>query len=228
MALADDARARWRGQCSPRVLRGATRRTPAWVGRDPRGDRPPDEGHRLRHPGARAGYRHCNGRLGAGVRAGLALGRRRRFGHATMGSPPVSQSRTPRAPAKRHRLHRPRLRLVPGAARCSQGAKALVSPHRRFPTGADLRRRAPHAAGHCRRGHGRPARARHSAHRHGQVALLPNSRDLPLRQDRRADGGDLAPSRADGGPGGGAGEARDRVLCDGQRDALHARAGRCT
>ena len=57
---------------------------------------------------------------------------------------------------------------------------------------------------------------------HGQVALLPDPRDLPLRQDRRADGGDLAPGRADGGPDGGAGGAGDRVLRHGQRDAVHA------
>ena len=41
---------------------------------------------------------------------------------------------------------------------------------------------------------------------HRQVALLPDPRDLPLRQDRRSDGGDLAPRRAHGGPGGGTGE----------------------
>ena len=162
-------------------------------------------------------------RLGAGLCAGLALGRGRRLGHAALGAPPVPGSGASGAPPPGHGLRRSRLRLVPGAPRCPQGDEALVRL-RRFPAGTGGGRRAPHAAGHRRRGDGGHACARHPAHRHRQVALLPDPRDLPLRQDRRADGGDLAPGRADGGPGGGAGEAWDRVLRDRQRDALHARA----
>ena len=199
------------------ALRGA----PAPGRRGPRNDRPPARRRSVRDPRTRGRLGSRDGRMGAGLRVGLALGRRRRFRHAALGAPPVPGSGTSGAPAPGHRLRRSRLWLVPGAARRPQGIEELV-PLRRLPPGAGVRRRASHAAGHRRDGDGGQARARHPAHRHGQVALLPDPRDLPLRQDRRADGGDLAPRRAHGGSGGGPGEAGDRGLRDGQRDALHA------
>ena len=72
---------------------------------------------------------------------------------------------------------------------------------------------------------GREACSRDSAHRRRQVALLPDPGPVPLRRDRRPHGDDLTPGRVHGGPGGGAGGARYRLVHRHQRTAAAARAG---
>ena len=153
-----------------------------------------------------------------------------RWRAATSVMPPWVRHQFPRggragpAPA-RHRLRRSGLRLVPRAARCAEGTCALVRLSGISPR-AGGRRRPPAAAGHRRGGDGRRACAGHSADRHRQVALLPDSRAFALRQDRRADGGDLAAGGADGRSGGGAGGAGHHILRGDQRPAVDARACR--
>ena len=116
--------------------------------------------------------------------------------------------------------------MVQSAARRPQGARSLVRLPQ-LPPGADGRGRAIHAAVHRRGGYGWRACAGSPADRYRKVALLSDSGSVPLRQDGRPDGGDLAPGCSHGRPGDGAREAGHRFLCDHQWAPVHARASRC-
>ena len=181
----------------------------------------------LRDPGARDLDRPRIPRLGARVCAGVAVGLRGQLGDAALGATPVPGGGAAGARAARYRLHCSRLWLVPGTARRAQGAHPLVRL-RGLPSGAVGQGRATaHAALHRGGRDGRQTCSGDPPHRHRQVALLPDSGPVPLRQDRRAHGGDLAARRAHGRSGGGAGGARHRRLRRHQRIAVPARAGRC-
>ena len=155
----------------------------------------------------------------------MAVGGGGQLGDAALGGPPVPGGWTAGAPAAGHALRRRRLRLVPGTPRRPQGAHPLVR-FQGFSPRTGGRQRTSDAAIHRRGRHGGTARARNSAHGHREVALLPDPGPVTLRQDRCADGGNLAPGGADGGSGGGAGGTRDRLVRGRQRAAVHARAGR--
>ena len=154
----------------------------------------------------------------------MAVGGGRQLGDAALGTPPVPGSEPAGGPAQGQRLHRSRLRVVPGAPRCPQSAEALVRLRRLPAQAGGSGEQAPHAAGHCGGGDGGQSSAGHSADRRRQVCLLPAPGPVLLSQHRRPDGGDLAPGGADGGPGGGTGSARHRLVRGGQRTAVHARA----
>ena len=172
-----------------------------------------------------AGHAGSPRRVGIGLCAGMAVRGRRQLGHAALGAPPVPGGRTAGAAAARLGLLGPRLRLVPGPPRSAQGTQAMVRL-RRLQARARGRRRMADAAHHRPGGHDGSARPRDPAHGHGEVAVLPDPGAVTLRQDRRADGGDLAPGGAHGGPGGGTGGARHQLLRGGHRVAVHARARR--
>ena len=83
------------------------------------------------------------------------------------------------------------------------------------------------SAGHRRRSDGGAPCPGNLADRNGQVALLPDSGPVALRQDRRPDRCDLAFGCADGGSGLGTGGPRHCLLRHCQRAAYHAGACRC-
>ena len=75
-------------------------------------------------------------RLGAGLCACMAVGVRGQLGDASLGPAPVSGGGTAGTPPARHRLRRPRLRLVPGTPRRAQRTLPLVRLPQ-LPSGAE-------------------------------------------------------------------------------------------